>query len=515
MPQLPTVMMIGGEFNTPADWLRAGNAVKTIDDLAATHGGNAPVFVFVDSGGAFNNDTECVNGSRGNAADHLTKDVVPYMVSKFGVSPDAANWGIVGWSMGGTCALDLTVMHPELFSSFVDISGNMGPETGTKAQTIARLFGGNADAWAAFDPATVIAKHGRYNGVSGWFDVSSSNPPKHHRSLTVTGRRRSRTERPGRHPPASTTRPSPAESLCELGRANGINCAIVAQPGKHDWPFAEQCLSPRRCPGWPADWTHPGCRGPRCRPPGRLSRRRRGTPSRSAGDRYVACARRAGRSRPRCRHVPALGCRRSTRSARRSRVATRHQSGQPNWMPRAPEGRERRRTVRSPAARSRRTAGPDPRVDARRQPLSPRRARFSDAERRKRLVSRQFVSLPDSVGGATAGLVGLHATDPATPFLSLAARCPGFDAADLEYELYQNRSVVRHLAMRRTLWVVSADDLSVIQSAASDRVAANEHRRLVADVRKAGVATDGERWLGNARSAVLRRLGSAGTAQQY
>ena len=57
-PRLPTVMMIGGEYNTPADWLRAGNAIKTIDDFAASHGGNAPVFVFVDSGGAFNNDTE-------------------------------------------------------------------------------------------------------------------------------------------------------------------------------------------------------------------------------------------------------------------------------------------------------------------------------------------------------------------------------------------------------------------------------------------------------------------------
>ena len=85
-PPLPTVMMIGGEFNTPADWLRAGNAVKTVDDFAAAHGGNAPVLVFVDSGGAFNNDTECVNGTRGNAADHLTKDVVPFMESNFGVS---------------------------------------------------------------------------------------------------------------------------------------------------------------------------------------------------------------------------------------------------------------------------------------------------------------------------------------------------------------------------------------------------------------------------------------------
>ena len=48
---------------------RAAGAVATIDDFAAKHGGNAPVFVFADSGGAFNNDTGCVNGVRGNAAD--------------------------------------------------------------------------------------------------------------------------------------------------------------------------------------------------------------------------------------------------------------------------------------------------------------------------------------------------------------------------------------------------------------------------------------------------------------
>ena len=240
-PQLPTVMMIGGEFNTPGDWLRAGNAAKTIDDLAATHGGNAPVFVFVDSGGTFNNDTECVNGIRGNAADHLTKDVVPFMVSRFGVSPEAANWGIVGWSMGGTCALDLTVMHPELFSSFVDISGNLGPETGTKAQTIARLFGGNADAWAAFDPATVIAKHGRYTGVSGLFDVSSNTPPRHHHGISVADA--GDTTLPSREAPARGDQTAAAESLCALGRANGIDCTIVAQPGKHDWPFASNAFA--------------------------------------------------------------------------------------------------------------------------------------------------------------------------------------------------------------------------------------------------------------------------------
>ena len=239
-PALPTVMMIGGEFNTPADWLRAGNAAKTIDDLAAAHGGNAPVFVFVDSGGAFNNDTECVNGIRGNAADHLTKDVVPFMISKFGVRPEPAGWGVVGWSMGGTCAVDLTVMHPELFTSFVDIAGNLGPETGTRTQTVARLFGGDVDAWAAFDPSSVIAKHGRYNDISGWFDVSSSGPSKRRHGISVTDA--------GDTTPAAVREANPgdqtaaAESLCALGRANGIDCTIVAQSGKHDWPFASNAF---------------------------------------------------------------------------------------------------------------------------------------------------------------------------------------------------------------------------------------------------------------------------------
>ncbi len=235
-PQLPTVMMIGGEFNTPADWLRAGNAVSTIDDFAAAHGGNSPVFVFVDSGGSFNNDTECVNGPRGNAADHLTEDVVPFMRSNFGVSAQRSNWGLVGWSMGGTCAVDLTVMHPELFSTFVDIAGDLGPNSGTKAQTITRLFGGSTEGWAQFDPSTVMAKHGRYTGVSGWFGVNSAGSSRHTLNAVgpVAGPRKNRAVDDFSEQTAA------AESLCGLGRVHGIDCAVVAQPGRHDWPFASR-----------------------------------------------------------------------------------------------------------------------------------------------------------------------------------------------------------------------------------------------------------------------------------
>jgi len=238
-PKLPTVMMIGGQFNTPADWTRAGNAINTIDDFAATHHGKAPVLVFVDSGGAFNNDTECVNGVRGNAADHLTKDVVPYMVSNFGVSPTRSNWGVVGWSMGGTCAVDLTVMHPEMFSAFVDVAGDFFPNAGNKAQTIARLFGGNANAWAAFDPTTVINRHGHYSDVAGWFAITSdaAATPRRNFAFADAGSIRLAGRDAAANPSNQT---AAAYSLCALGRANGIDCAVLPQPGKHDWPFADR-----------------------------------------------------------------------------------------------------------------------------------------------------------------------------------------------------------------------------------------------------------------------------------
>jgi S-formylglutathione hydrolase FrmB len=220
-PPLPAVMMIGGEFNTPSDWPRAGGAVATLDAYAAAHSGYSPVVVFVDSGGGFNVDTECVNGTRGMAADHLTKDVVPYMISHFGVSAAAANWGVVGFSAGGTCAVDLSVMHPDLFHSFVDIAGDLRPNSGTDAETIRRLFGGDRSAWQAFDPATVISRHGHYDRLSGLFVVSGAGK-----------------DRGGQVQPVRNAEYDAATSLCGLGTAHGIDCKVVAVAGPHDWPCA-------------------------------------------------------------------------------------------------------------------------------------------------------------------------------------------------------------------------------------------------------------------------------------
>lgn len=136
---------------------------------------------------------------------------------------------------------------------------------------------------------------------------------------------------------------------------------------------------------------------------------------------------------------------------------------------------------------------------------------FTLAERRARLARRHFLGEPGTDPRAvTSALVGLHATDPATPYLSLWARIADFGRADLDATLYEQRTLVKHLAMRRTLWVVRADGIAAVQAASSDRVADSESRKLIADVERAGVATDGAEWLQTACAAVLTYLDANG-----
>ncbi len=243
-PRLPVVMMIAGEFSNPTNWIRTGNAIRVVDDYANTHGGAAPVLVFVDSSGSFNNDTECVNGPRGNAADHLTKDVRPYVISQFGTSTDPVNWAVVGWSMGGTCAIDLAVMHPDMFSTFDDIGGDRGPNSGTKEQTINRLYGGDSTAWAAFDPRTVMARHGPYVGVAGYFDDSQEPADDKTKNLPDRPDQHKAPVGFGGHDDADEFREKGAlPDLCAAAVAVNIGCSLRVYPGYHTWQFAARAFT--------------------------------------------------------------------------------------------------------------------------------------------------------------------------------------------------------------------------------------------------------------------------------
>ena len=131
------------------------------------------------------------------------------------------------------------------------------------------------------------------------------------------------------------------------------------------------------------------------------------------------------------------------------------------------------------------------------------------SERRARLATRQRLApasrAPD-VTEATRGIVCLHGTDPATVYLSAWARVDDMKVEDLDRALYDERSLVKHLSMRRTLFVFPRETLHVAQAGASERVADFERRRLIKDIDEAGLYPDGERWLAEASEQVLAAL---------
>ena len=135
--------------------------------------------------------------------------------------------------------------------------------------------------------------------------------------------------------------------------------------------------------------------------------------------------------------------------------------------------------------------------------------RVGPAERRARLAVRHGLH-PDhrlpNVLAATTAMVGLHGTDPAGVYLAALARVDPVTARDVDQALYGDRSVVKHLAMRRTLFVFSREHLTVARAAVGARVAAGEVRTLVRDVERAELHPDGATWLQQAGQAVLQVL---------
>lgn len=135
--------------------------------------------------------------------------------------------------------------------------------------------------------------------------------------------------------------------------------------------------------------------------------------------------------------------------------------------------------------------------------------RVPDGERRARFARRHALApghRAADVVEAARRVVCLHATDPATVYLSAWTRMDEMEVADLDRALYADRSLVKHLAMRRTLFVFPREALPFAQAGASMRVAGFERRRLVKDVEAAGLQRDGTRWLNRACKQVLAVL---------
>ncbi|MEU3458555.1 winged helix DNA-binding domain-containing protein [Streptomyces sp. NPDC006733] len=137
--------------------------------------------------------------------------------------------------------------------------------------------------------------------------------------------------------------------------------------------------------------------------------------------------------------------------------------------------------------------------------------RIGGDERRARLGARHRL-LPGlrahCAEDVARSLVALHATDAGTVYLSTAARLaePGF--AEVERALYDEVSLVRLLAMRRTMFVVPRDFAPVVYAAAARAIAVKERAGLLKYLAEGG-GWDAA-WLAEVEESVVAALAAHG-----
>jgi len=140
---------------------------------------------------------------------------------------------------------------------------------------------------------------------------------------------------------------------------------------------------------------------------------------------------------------------------------------------------------------------------------------IGDEERRARLARRHGLAPEhrfDDVAQVAEAVVALHATDPASVFVSARARIAAPSVAAIEAALYEQRTLVRLLGMRRTVFVVPAALAGIVQASSTRVLVPGERKRFIALLEESGVAGDGARWLDETQAATYVALVARGEA---
>lgn len=144
--------------------------------------------------------------------------------------------------------------------------------------------------------------------------------------------------------------------------------------------------------------------------------------------------------------------------------------------------------------------------------------RIGTAQRRARLGQRHLLThaaRSSTVEDAARAVVALHATDPASVFLSVQARAAGVTVAEIERALYEKRTLIRLLAMRRTMFVTPVETAPVLQAAASRAVAETQRKRYLKLLGEYAVdepVDDRAAWFADVGEGAVRALAARGEA---
>lgn len=181
-PALPLMIFMMGQPGLPdPSWV-----ANSLNAYASRHDGLAPIVVVADQLGNPAVDTLCLDTDRyGKVQTYITQDVLPWARTHLHVLQDAAHTVVGGYSNGGECAIAFGAKFPDLWSNVLDISGEAYPGSDRAQQTLSADFHGDAAAYRATWPATILAA-GRYPDSFGVVTVGSNDPFYRTQAMEIT-----------------------------------------------------------------------------------------------------------------------------------------------------------------------------------------------------------------------------------------------------------------------------------------------------------------------------------------
>ncbi len=131
--RFPAVLVLAGYPGHVVTLLNRLEVPGTMDRLLADGTARPMVMVLLSPTVAPPRDTECADVPGGPSVEtYLAKDVPTWVDAHLRTTGD---WGVLGASTGGFCAIKLATRHPDVFSSAVSLSGYVHPlEDGTTGE---------------------------------------------------------------------------------------------------------------------------------------------------------------------------------------------------------------------------------------------------------------------------------------------------------------------------------------------------------------------------------------------